>query len=75
MQRGAGLPKDCKCGKGARGARRKGQQKDQVARTRSGGELVLKGQSTPVPGTSPPPHSARGGDHIVSVHSDLLSNC
>eukprot|EP00965_Chrysotila_dentata_P234185 6200029-Pleurochrysis_carterae.AAC.1 len=42
---GAGGPKDCKCGKGARGAKWEGHERGQAARTGSGGELVLKGQS------------------------------
>eukprot|EP00965_Chrysotila_dentata_P141429 4674276-Pleurochrysis_carterae.AAC.1 len=51
--RGAVGPKDCKCGKGVRGARREGHRRDREARTGSGGELVLKGQSTPAPRTPP----------------------
>eukprot|EP00965_Chrysotila_dentata_P079962 2637515-Pleurochrysis_carterae.AAC.2 len=34
-RRGAGCPKNCKCGKGARGARREGHERGQEARTGS----------------------------------------
>eukprot|EP00965_Chrysotila_dentata_P163597 5402033-Pleurochrysis_carterae.AAC.1 len=74
-RRGAGGPKDCKCGKEARGARQEGHERGQEARTGSGEELA----STHVTKYTGPQHvfssSARGGDHIVSVHSDLPSNC
>eukprot|EP00965_Chrysotila_dentata_P094629 3128829-Pleurochrysis_carterae.AAC.1 len=61
-RRRAGGRKDCKCGKGARGARLEGHESGQEARTRSGGELlVLKGQSTPAPGTPPSPPQREEG--------------
>eukprot|EP00965_Chrysotila_dentata_P036055 1199868-Pleurochrysis_carterae.AAC.4 len=69
-RRGAGGPKDCKCGKGVRGARREGHQRGQKAKTGSGGELVLKGQSTPAPGTPSPP-TPRGGS--TSFESALFT--
>eukprot|EP00965_Chrysotila_dentata_P067655 2239202-Pleurochrysis_carterae.AAC.1 len=47
VQRGEGGRKDCKCGKGARGASREGHERGQEARTGPGGKLVLKGRSTP----------------------------
>eukprot|EP00965_Chrysotila_dentata_P045890 1525234-Pleurochrysis_carterae.AAC.1 len=49
MQRGAGGPKVYKCGKGAKEAKREGRRRGREASTGSGGELVLKGQSTPAP--------------------------
>eukprot|EP00965_Chrysotila_dentata_P039491 1313039-Pleurochrysis_carterae.AAC.4 len=58
--KGSSGPKDCKCGKGARGARREELSRGQEARTGSGGELVRKGQSTPAPGTPPPPQLEEG---------------
>eukprot|EP00965_Chrysotila_dentata_P238798 6202724-Pleurochrysis_carterae.AAC.4 len=39
-QGGAGGPKDCKCGKGAKGARQEGHESGQEERIGSGAELV-----------------------------------
>eukprot|EP00965_Chrysotila_dentata_P257465 6212894-Pleurochrysis_carterae.AAC.4 len=68
-------PRDCKCGKGARGGRREGHE-----RGHSGGENRIWWRASPQ-GTKytgsrhASTSSARGGDHVVSVHSDLPSNC
>eukprot|EP00965_Chrysotila_dentata_P246039 6206922-Pleurochrysis_carterae.AAC.1 len=74
-RRGAGGSKDCKCGKWARGA----SQQSGRTRKRSAGKNRIWWKASPQ-GTkyTGPRHastSARGGDSVVSVHSDLPSHC